>query len=105
MINQNSIKIATDNWMRAANSLGFRLIIPYKYSIHNKKKEAFTYLPDYGSRNGTIVGLICAPDFEVDKDLIEWAKVKECHYSFINIDDYMQYDDQVFKETLDDWSI
>ena len=103
MIYKEQIKVAQENWVKASLSLSFKIITPYAIYIRGLKKDVFAFLPEYGSVIGTIINLTSPPNYEVDQDVIEWAKEKQCFYSFISIDDCQKYDEDYFKEILEDW--
>ena len=99
------IETVRKNWQLASEKLKFKLISPYKVNLGNGEKQFFAYLPDYGSSNGMVLGLTSAPEFNTDSELIKWAKQNECFYSFLNVDNYYTYDEDVFLEALQDWSL
>jgi len=94
--------IAINNWLKASNKLAFNIITPYSIIIEGKPKEIFAFLPNYGSPNGSIVVLITS-QFEIDNEIINWAKSNGIFYSFIYIDSFFTYDEEFFKEILLDW--
>jgi hypothetical protein len=103
MIGESEIKKARNIWILASKRLGFEIISPYLIIINKTEIEVFAFLPHCGSRNGTIVELTSSPNFETDNRIIEWATVNEFFFSFINIDNCLQYNEAFFKETLEDW--
>ncbi len=104
MKNENQKREAVEkNWIVASQNLQFEMIIPYKFNFKSKEKKAFAFLPNYGSENGMIVNLITPPQFQTDSEIIEWAKENNYFYSFLNIESYLEYDEDVITETLEDW--
>ncbi len=105
---KNEKKIITEieeNWFLASQRLSFEFICPYVFKFNNEEKRAFAFLPEYGSNNGMIVDLIFPPDFEIDQEIVEYAKTNGFYYSFINAQRYFDYDEDLFVETLRDWKI
>lgn len=103
MINENQRNLVRNNWIRASEALGFRILLSYKLIISEKEKTAFAFLPEYGSKNGAIIELTSPPDYETDKKIITWAKKNECFCSFLNVERYLTYNEKFFIETLEDW--
>jgi hypothetical protein len=103
MITIEQIERARENWIKASLSLRFRLVTPYFVDVNGIKKEVFAFLPEYGSSNGVIICLTSAPDFETDRDIINWAKENKFFYSFINIESCQKYDEDYFRDALEDW--
>jgi hypothetical protein len=103
MITAEQITIARKNWQMAAQNLGFKIVTPYLISINGSQKEVFAFLPEYGSPNGAIIELTFAPEYKTDKSLIEWAIENNSFYSFINVDNVLEYDQEYFSEVLADW--
>jgi hypothetical protein len=50
-----------------------------------------------------IIGTSAPPRFETDKRLIKYAQAKKMFCSFINLEGYRTYKENVFKEALADW--
>lgn len=103
MITIKQIEIAGANWIKASIELKFDIFSPFIFENNGIKKNAFALLPEYGSPHGTILGLISAPEFETDSAIVEWAKMNNLYYSFINIESCLYYDEVLIKETLEDW--
>lgn len=92
-------------WERASEELHFEIESPYYISVDGVKKEVFACVYGYGSSNGTIVELMQPPSFEVDKEVILWAKKNAFFYSFINIDSITDYSVDYFTDILEDWKL
>ena len=103
MITFKQIAIARENWLRASKELSFEIITPILLKTNGIAKKGFAYLPEYGSPNGIVVELITAPDYKADNHIVKWAKLKNCFYSFINIEELLIYDQSYFRELLEDW--
>lgn len=103
MEKEKKIRIARNNWIKASKQIGFILKTPYHFTINGEDKVAFAFLPEYGSINGMVVALMFLPMFEMDDDIIKWAKANQCFYSFINIDGSLVYDKKFIMDSLDDW--
>lgn len=104
MISKKRIETAIDNFLKASREMGFRIHSPFIFHNNGTERTALAFLPEYGS-HGVIVGLTSAPYFETDKDIIERAKRNQCYYSFINIENLMNYNDVFFRELLADWTV
>jgi len=103
MITEQETEKARVNWLKASNKLKFKIFTPYSFYFKGIKKEVFAFLPNYGSSNGIIVELTSSPEYEIDKEIIEWAKANNCCYSFVNIENCLYYSEFFFKETIEDW--
>jgi hypothetical protein len=103
MIKDKKINIGRMNWIKASSELSFNIISPYIYQDQDKNIEIFAYLPEYGSQNGALVDITFPPEYEINKDIKKAAEIMECFYSCINIDECQNYDENYFKETLNDW--
>ncbi|MDT3740776.1 MAG: hypothetical protein RO257_14900 [Candidatus Kapabacteria bacterium] len=96
-------KKVEENWYIAAKEFNFKIITPFKFNFKNKEKTIFALLPNFGSEKGMIIDLIYPPEFSTDIEIVEWANENSYFYSFINIESYLNYDKEVFNETLNDW--
>jgi hypothetical protein len=103
MLTEEKVKIARKNWIKGSKKMGFKIITPYHFIINGEKRKAFAFLPEYGSPNGMLIGFTSSPNFEIDKDILEWAKEQRCFYSFINIDGSLRYDECFIQDSLGDW--
>ncbi|WP_109831275.1 hypothetical protein [Reichenbachiella versicolor] len=98
-------KIIKETWQEASSKLSFEIIMPYKIESNDFEVEVFGFLPNYGSENGMLVEIMYPPYFEMDRNIIQWAKGNDCFYAFINADEYLKYDKNKFMEILEDWKI
>ena len=103
MIEEKYIEIARENWLRASEEMNFKFVSPYPFAYNNMVKKIFAFLPEYGSPNGMIIDFIMEPDYDIDKDISNIAKLKNCFCSFVNIENFLKYDEEAFKDALDDW--
>lgn len=103
MITNERIEIARTNWLKASLNLFFKLDTPYFVDINGNKQEVFAFLHEYGAPNGTIICLTSSPQFVTDREIIQWAKEKKIYCSYLNIEDFQIYNEDYFKEILDDW--
>ena len=104
ILDKNKIQKVRENWQTASLNLNFKLITPHSILYNKEVKEVFAFLPDYGSINGMVVEIIFSPEYKFDKSVIELCKKNNFFYSFINVEDFLEYDEIYFKEVLDDWS-
>jgi hypothetical protein len=104
-------KMVRDAWRVAASALSFRIEAPYLIRATNGKQiPCVAFLPDFGSANGMVIGLICDPTYTLDicdpildKELALAADSHETFYTYINPQIYERYDEEIFKEALVDW--
>jgi hypothetical protein len=97
------MKMAGNAWRIAASALSFRIEVPYLIRTTNGKQiPCVAFLPDFGSRNGMVIGLIGAT-YKTDRELALAAKPQGMFCSFINPAVYERYDEETFKEALVDW--
>jgi len=89
------------NWIKASKNLKFEIVSPY---IFDKDfEEAFAFFPCHGSPNGIIVDLIYPPDYNTNKNIINWATRNKLRYSFINLVNFLEYNEDRIKDCLIDW--
>lgn len=103
MITKEQIELARTNWLKASLSLFFKLVTPYFVEINGNKREVFAFLPEYGSPIGTIICLTSSPKFETYPEIIQWAKENKIYCSFLNVEDFENYNENYFKDILEDW--
>ncbi len=94
-----------ENWLLASEEFAFKILTPYQILIDDKERNVFAFLPDYGSDNGMVIELIYPPEFNTDKEIIEWSRKNGCFFSFINAESYSEYEKALFGETLKDWKL
>jgi hypothetical protein len=104
ILNKKQIQNVQENWIKASLHFKFKIISPYTIFQDDEIKEVFAFLPEYGSSNGMIVELIFPPEYHIDKALIEWSKQTKTIYSFINIENFLVYNEIYFREVLEDWA-
>jgi hypothetical protein len=97
------IRKVEETWLLASKKLNFDILCPYQFDYNEKVKTAFAFLPDYGFKNGAVIDLIFPPLFKLDQDIIQWAKKNEIHSSFINALRFLDYNEEYFIETLNDF--
>jgi hypothetical protein len=98
-----TLEQAVTAWVTASKDLGFRITAPYTFKCGKESVQCLAFLPHFGGPNGMIIGTSAPPRFETDKRLIEYAQAKKMFCSFINLDAYRTYKENVFKEALADW--
>ena len=102
MITELQTRKARENWIKASKELEFKIISPYYILVDGRKQEVFAFLPEYGSVNGTLVFLMCPSDFK-SSYLSKWARRNKIFYSYLNVDELLEYDQRTFREALKDW--
>jgi hypothetical protein len=90
-------------WQDAADRLGIAVVAPFTISGPKHSIVCIAFLPDFGSKNGMVIGHADSPAFEMDPLLAECARSLEMYYSFVNLDQYSTFNAGVFKEALADW--
>ena len=90
-------------WQHAAAQLGIAVVAPFTISGPRHSIVCIAFLPDFGSKNGMVIGPTEAPAFEADPRLAECAKSLDMYCSFVNTDRYSTFNAEVFTEALADW--
>jgi hypothetical protein len=87
----------SDAWLVAAGQLGIRVTAPFQFKLDDGQVvEVEAFLPDFGGPNGAVlVGLM-------DEEESKQANTKGYFVSALG-SDYQQFDDELFRMTLDDW--
>jgi hypothetical protein len=102
MMNETNIKNAQALWMRASKELNFEFVSPFLLIINGIEKPVFGFLPKYGSIKGTILCLNSKPNFEIDKEIVEYAQNQGVHWCYLNIEHCLSFDLDYYKSMLDD---
>jgi hypothetical protein len=105
MIKDYEKEIIRQTWKRAASDFEIEIITPYHIEVFGQRTEIFAFVPNIGSRKGTIVELVCSPDYSINKNIVEWANRSSYHYSFVNKDDFIEYSRSTFEELFEDWRL
>jgi hypothetical protein len=103
MHSSNLSKKAIKSWIRGGRELGFRVTAPYVLRVNDKSVTCVGFVPDFGGPNGMVIGGMAPPQFQTDSQLVECAKTANMYWSFVNLQDYDQYQPDVLKEALADW--
>lgn len=104
-MNTNVIEKVRQQFVKASKEFNFTFISPYPLDEKNDL-FAFGFIDGYASKNGAIIALVEPPQYEADKDVIEWCKKHNRWFSQINIEPLLgEYDSSYFQELLDDWKI
>ena len=104
-MNTNVIEKVRQQFVKASKEFNFTFISPY---LLDEKNDlfAFGFIDGYASKNGAIIALVEPPQYEAEKDVIEWCKKHNRWFSQINIEPLLgEYDSSYFQELLDDWKI
>jgi hypothetical protein len=104
MMNETNIKNAQALWMRASKELNFEFVSPYRLFINGVDKHVFGFLPKYGTMKGTNLCVNSRPNFEVDKEIVEYAQNRGIHWCYLNIEHCLSYDLDYYKSILDDFA-
>jgi hypothetical protein len=87
----------TEAWLEAGVDLGVRVIAPYTVQSGHGEINVLAYLPDFGSRKGTLV-------FSMrDDEGVQSLSSAGFFCSQLNPEEYGCYDRDLFIATLTDW--
>jgi hypothetical protein len=92
-----------DAWKEASRQLGIRVVAPFTVSAGDVTAACVAFLPDFGGRNGMVIGAAEPPEFETEPALVQCARASGMFYSFLNLERYSTFDAELFKEALMDW--
>lgn len=96
--------IARERFLLASEEFGFEIIMPVCLD-EEKQLYAFGYMPDYGSQNGAIIGLLSTEN-EPRKRIEDWCCKNKYFCSFLNVEPLIgEYKRSYFRELLRDWKV
>lgn len=101
--NNDILDQASRSWIEASKRLGIEVTAPYVVKVGGDSVQCLAFLPHFGKQNGMFVAPMLPPKFETDSRLVEFAKSKELFYSFVNPLGWTTFDENGFKEVLEDW--
>lgn len=90
-------------WRFAANDLRIKVEAPFSFVSRGADYNCVAYLPDFGTPDGMIIELVCAPHYVPDPVFQSAVEAVGLHCSFISYDFYKQYDEREYKAALRDW--
>jgi len=102
---QSLLEKVTQNWIRASREIGFEIICPFPFEFNGEKNLTLAFLPAYGSKNGMVLGLLYPPGYSSNPIVLQWAEKNDCFCSFLNIEEYADYDEDLYLNTLKDWQL
>lgn len=87
-------------WLEAAKDLNIRVIHPFTFKTHTgvEVESVGVYLPDFGSKNGTL--LTCRFDSD---EIMDIADETNYYQSGLNPHSYEPYERELYIDTLNDW--
>lgn len=101
LISEDKVKTARRNFLLASKDFDFEFVSPFSLT---DELNAFGYISNYGSKNGVVICLTSPPDYQVDKNVVDWCITQDYFYSFLNIEPLDgEYDPLYFREMLQDW--
>ena len=104
-MNKEVIEKVRAQFIKAAEEFGFAFTSPYPLDKRNHL-YAFGFIDGYASANGAIIELFEPPQYEANKDVIEWCKEHDRWFCKINVELLLgEYDPAYFRDMLDDWKI
>jgi len=104
-MNTDVIEKARQQFVKASKEFNFTFISPYPLD-EDTNLYAFGFIDGYASKNGAIIALVEPPQYEAEKDVIEWCEKHDRWFSKFNIEPLLgEYDRSYFQELLDDWKI
>ncbi len=90
-------------WKLAGLDLGVKVMAPFDIRSGSKVITYAAALPDFGGKNGMLVGVLFPPEHELDESAKHAADIAGKYVSFINAEAYEEYKKDVFKDALRDW--
>ena len=102
---QENIEKVRQQFVKASKEFNFTFISPYPLD-EKINLFAFGFIDGYGSKRGAIITLEEPPQYEDDKNVVEWCQKHDRWLSQINIEPLLgEYDSFYFQELLADWKI
>lgn len=96
--------VVREQFFLASEEFGFEVMMPYCLDKQNGL-YAFGYMPEYGSKNGTVIGLL-DKNLNPDRGIEKWCRENKYFCSFLNIEPLMgEYKRSYFRELLRDWRL
>jgi hypothetical protein len=92
-----------DVWRTAGEKLGFTVEAPYEFVLSGRTHSCLAFLPHFGTPKGIIVLGTRPPRFEADRSIAADAAQAGVGCSFVNVELYGRYDQELFESTLSDW--
>lgn len=104
-MNHELVNRIRNNFQKASKKYKFDIISPYTIECDGVDKIIFAMIPFNKDINGILISLLFPPDYSSDEEVISFANKNNFKYSFINIELYQFYNDELFCETLIDWGL
>jgi hypothetical protein len=102
-MNEQKFNKAVDVWRKVSKELNIEINAPYKLDGKDGSFDCVAMLPEFGSQNGIVLLLTFPPDFVTDSNVASTAEKCGLSYSYLNSEDYMEYNKDVILEALSDW--
>ena len=90
-------------WRLAGQVLGIKVNAPFELRTQGRVHLCVAHLPDFGGGQGTVIMGTSPPDFAADPIFIADAEDCGYHWSFLNTEEYSEFDIEIAKEALRDW--
>ncbi len=91
-------------WNEASKHLHFTFDFPRTLKDDLGREIPYVgSIPYFGSPKGVMIGFICDPPYIGNRQLASKAILMGMYFSFINLDVYAHYNEDIFKECLTDW--
>ena len=81
---QENIEKARQQFVKASKEFNFTFISPYPLD-EKINLFAFGFIDGYGSKSGAIITLEEPPQYEADKNVVEWCQKHDRWLSFIMV--------------------
>jgi hypothetical protein len=90
-------------WLEAGGALGIQVKAPFEFRVGDRTHICLAFLPHFSGPGGLVIMGTRPPDFRADE--VFKADAEGCGYawSFLNIDEYQKFDDNLFRDTLEEW--
>jgi len=86
-----------------AIELGLKIVAPFYFLSDGKEIKCAAFLPDFGSAKGMIVGVTSGPSYDLDGDIVYFAKKNGLYLSFLSADFCLEAGIEDFKMAFQDW--
>ena len=94
---------AVETFQKIEKGLGVKVVSPFLLKVGSNQHECLAFFPQFGGDKGTLVKGTMPPEFKTDKQFVSDAESENYRWSFVNVDDYLTYDEELIKECLMDW--
>ena len=90
-------------WLEAGRTLGVQVKAPFEFRVGDRTHICLALLPHFSGPGGLVVMGTRPPDFRTDKAFAADAEACGYAWSFLNMDEYQKFDDNLFIDALREW--